>query len=257
MSDRDFLSSNERFAGMTAAEAEDLPVAERVRYWFDPPTRWDEGLDRAESAALACADELERQQQAFNTLYERAHMLEQELAKLRAAHEPPAVQASNPFAKRASMVEVTGGGKLPQLVLTFESVEDMRAASDFIRQPLPPKEIRTTDATLNAGLDKLRAIANGQVLKVSPLQARLILDYVRSAQPPADVERDAARWRALIGCARIRVMGSAGLHDPQSNYAHIGVEFWTHHKAQSNPRDIETILKFVERASVTKSEGAS
>lgn len=47
----------------------------------------------------------------------------------------------------------------------------------------PPKVIRTTDATLNAGLDQLRAIANGQVLKISPLQARLILDYVSHAEP--------------------------------------------------------------------------
>lgn len=46
-----------------------------------------------------------------------------------------------------------------------------------------PETVRTTDATLNAGLDQLRAIANGQVLKISPLQARLILDYVSHAEP--------------------------------------------------------------------------
>jgi hypothetical protein len=74
---------------------------------------------------------------------------------------------------------------------------------------------------------------------------------LRSAPPP-DVARDAERWRALIGCARVRVMGSAGLSDPQSNFAHIGVEFWTHHAAQSTPEAIETILKFVERATATK-----
>lgn len=74
----------------------------------------------------------------------------------------------------------------------------------------------------------------------------------RLAPPPDDVQRDAERWRALLGCARVRVMGCAGLHDPQSNYAHIGVEFWTHHPAQSNPEAIETILKFVERAALTK-----
>jgi hypothetical protein len=81
-----------------------------------------------------------------------------------------------------------------------------------------------------------------------------ILQEQRDAEPPVEtqVQRDAKRWRALIGCARIRVMGSAGLHDPQSNYAHIGVEFWTHHAAQTNPEAIETLLKFVERASVTK-----
>jgi hypothetical protein len=50
--------------------------------------------------------------------------------------------------------------------------------------------VRTTDATLNTGLDQLRAIANGQVVKISPLQASLVLDYVRAlAAKVASYER--------------------------------------------------------------------
>lgn len=49
---------------------------------------------------------------------------------------PPAAPASNPISKRISMVEVTGPGQRPQLVLTFENVDEMRDASDFIRRGL-------------------------------------------------------------------------------------------------------------------------
>ena len=46
-----------------------------------------------------------------------------------------------------------------------------------------------------------------------------------------DAERDvqdAARWRALLGTARIRPLGSAGLKTPENrNYAHLGLELWT------------------------------
>ncbi len=39
----------------------------------------------------------------------------------------------NPIEKRVSMVEASGGGQLPSLTLAFATVEDMQAASDFIR----------------------------------------------------------------------------------------------------------------------------
>jgi Lar family restriction alleviation protein len=39
---------------------------------------------------------------------------------------------------------------------------------------------------------------------------------------------DAERWRAFIGSARIRPLGSAGLEQPDPNhYAHLGLEIWT------------------------------
>lgn len=43
-----------------------------------------------------------------------------------------------------------------------------------------------------------------------------------------DDAKDAARWRAFVGCARIRPLGSAGLEQPEPNhYAHMGLEIWT------------------------------
>jgi hypothetical protein len=39
---------------------------------------------------------------------------------------------------------------------------------------------------------------------------------------------DAARWRAFLGSARIRPLGSVGLERPEpNNYAHMGLEIWT------------------------------
>lgn len=58
----------------------------------------------------------------------------------------------------------------------------------------------------------------------------------RHAQPvvPDDVQRDAKRWRALLGSARIRILGSAGFDataHPGENpdYRHFGMEIWTHY----------------------------
>jgi hypothetical protein len=46
-------------------------------------------------------------------------------------------------------------------------------------------------------------------------------------QAQADA-RDAARWRAFVGSARIKPQGSAGLNEPLAdNYAHMGLEIWT------------------------------
>lgn len=40
--------------------------------------------------------------------------------------------------------------------------------------------------------------------------------------------QDASRWRAFIGSARIRIIGSAGIRKPEENhYAHVGMEIWT------------------------------
>lgn len=60
---------------------------------------------------------------------------------------------------------------------------------------------------------------------------------------------DAARWRALVGCARIRVLGSAGLtKDQPNNYAHLGLELWTHHEAGNEGPAVEWLTKFADKA---------
>lgn len=76
-----------------------------------------------------------------------------------------------------------------------------------------------------------------------------------SAPVAGDDVRDAARWRAVVGCARVRVLGSAGLHsdtdmygNPHGNNAHIGLELWTKHDAGSYPEAIADFTKFADKA---------
>jgi IS5 family transposase len=66
--------------------------------------------------------------------------------------------------------------------------------------------------------------------------------------------RDAARWRALLA-GRVRVLGSAGLHsevnpygEPHNRYAHIGLELWTKHEAESYPRAVDDLTKYADIA---------
>ena len=69
--------------------------------------------------------------------------------------------------------------------------------------------------------------------------ARAILALATPSPGKADAERDAARWRAFINCARIRFFGWAGYEDlspygkPNGNYRHFGAEFWTIHEAST------------------------
>lgn len=41
----------------------------------------------------------------------------------------------------------------------------------------------------------------------------------------SDLERDAQRWRKLLACQRMWVMGSA----QRGSYVHFGVSFWSEH----------------------------
>lgn len=66
---------------------------------------------------------------------------------------------------------------------------------------------------------------------------------------------DAARWRGLINCARIKLFGSAGLDSdkdmyghPHGNYAHIGMELWTVHTVGSEPGAARYLTKFADKA---------
>ena len=51
--------------------------------------------------------------------------------------------------------------------------------------------------------------------------------YEQLLNEKEQLEEDALKWRTLLNCGRIRVIGSAGLRDPKSTYAHIGLEIWT------------------------------
>ena len=79
---------------------------------------------------------------------------------------------------------------------------------------------------------------------------------VLSAQvaPPESDKVDAARWRAFVGCARIRFFGWAGYEetDPNGNspgnYRHFGAEFWTIHEAPTSEHATRILEGFADAA---------
>jgi hypothetical protein len=90
--------------------------------------------------------------------------------------------------------------------------------------------------------------------------AQMDRDY---AKQQADA-LDAARWRALLGSARIRPMGSAGLERPEPNgYAHMGMEIWTTYGkpgefdfSESNALGIKWLTTYADIARAEQSENA-
>lgn len=61
--------------------------------------------------------------------------------------------------------------------------------------------------------------------------------------------RDARRWRALVGCARVRMIGCAGFHSSVNNpigYRHLGVEMWSHHDTPDE-QGPEMLTKFADQ----------
>jgi isochorismate hydrolase len=65
----------------------------------------------------------------------------------------------------------------------------------------------------------------------------------------AQLIEDAERWRALINCARIRIVGSAGIvvKNPDG-YAHLAIEIWTKHLAKSEPDAVKILTEFADMA---------
>jgi hypothetical protein len=166
-----------------------------------------------------------------------------------------------------TFTESYGPEKRYRLILGFESLDDLNAAQDFIfsfRKKGPAHEpCALTTKQRQDMIEKL--LETGRVAHRQPFNVpaniafteahKAVFDAMGPTQPPPDVQRDAERWRALVGCARVRVLGSAGLNDPESEYAHIGLELWTRHAARSLPDAIETLTAFADRASATKEAG--
>lgn len=67
---------------------------------------------------------------------------------------------------------------------------------------------------------------------------------------------DAANWRALINCARMTAMGSAGLTGAPTanNSAHLTINLWTVHEDHGDAFAREWLKKFVALA--RKAQGA-
>lgn len=58
---------------------------------------------------------------------------------------------TSPLDKRTSLLEVAGAGERPHLILRFETVEEMQAASDYIRMLSVPEHLRDPMAVLERG----------------------------------------------------------------------------------------------------------
>lgn len=76
-----------------------------------------------------------------------------------------------------------------------------------------------------------------------------LVSALAQESPDEDDARDAARWRALLGSQRIRMLGWTGFDqdgnvqpstDPRG-YMHFGVEFWSQHPTMEVAR-ARTIL---------------
>jgi hypothetical protein len=97
--------------------------------------------------------------------------------------------------------------------------------------------------------------------------------YLYTAPQPSPAAQgdalDAARWRALLACGRIRIIGTAGVtgtgaHDPKAldpnkqpygNYVHFGAEFWStfpdqdYYNTKENPAYARaTLTEFADAA---------
>lgn len=75
---------------------------------------------------------------------------------------------------------------------------------------------------LAALLDELATEA-----KLTHAEVIAILNQVHEEQD-RERDEDAEKWRALMACQRLTVMGSAGLDAPMTgNHAHITVNLWS------------------------------
>lgn len=87
---------------------------------------------------------------------------------------------------------------------------------------------------------------------------RALADPQQSA-PAADASRvmvpvdklDAERWRALLNCRRIRILGHAGFGEDKSVYRHMGLEIWTKHPAETIGNAKELLTEFADIALLT------
>jgi len=55
-------------------------------------------------------------------------------------------------------------------------------------------------------------------------------------------KEDASRWRALVTCERIRILGTGGLG---TEHQHIGLELWDKYPGE-HPDGAEILTKFVD-----------
>lgn len=71
-------------------------------------------------------------------------------------------------------------------------------------------------------------------------------------EPCPALAEDAARWRALLNTARIRLLGAANLERDPRNWVHVGLELWstypgyTEQDYDRRPRAVEALVALTD-----------
>lgn len=100
---------------------------------------------------------------------------------------------------------------------------------------------------LESAMAKLRDMRDNPTwpvpARITAPQATALLAHIAALeQRVEELEPAAECWAALSACARIKLMGAAGLsQDSPYNtptYGHIGLEFWTEHEAKGDAQDL-------------------
>lgn len=124
-----------------------------------------------------------------------------------------------------------------ELEQTRQEVERLQAMQDAWANvnlpnevPVPYSELLLRLTAAEERVEGLAALnqAHAEHLAAARADLHRVADERDTAIRERDeAAKDATRWQALIGCARIRVMGHAGFRGDQGNYRHIGLELWT------------------------------
>lgn len=67
--------------------------------------------------------------------------------------------------------------------------------------------------------------------------------YLEERQINHELETDAGRWRALMSCERIRLLGTGGLG---TDHQHIGLEIWDKYPKSIEVNGKATLTVFVD-----------
>lgn len=119
----------------------------------------------------------------------------------------------------AKVDELTAGKRIEQSQVRDAALEE--AAKECERTMTFPEGVVRTIRALKSQAPSQSSRTQTLLDDANALLSTLQLDL-------AFATKDADRWRAFVGSARIKMQGSAGLNEPEpNNYAHIGLEIWT------------------------------
>lgn len=149
-------------------------------------------------------------------------------------------EAAHGFLMRLREVAREAADALESVLLSTERVHEPAAFNQYGGNVLPhqpaPSSARPSKEQVEAlprywhtGTDGIHLVERAPDGKGSWLSRKEVLALFSSADSATSPSNDAARWRALFECSRIRVLGYArgGPHGRDGSIRHIGFEFTT------------------------------